>query len=217
MPFHIAFVDDTEMLRISVANLLRQMQPHYKVYHYCHGKDLQERLPLEDYQPSLFIMDICMPYINGYDATVWAKKYFPNAPVLAFTMLNNETALIKMYNCGANGFVTKNSQPNTLLEAIEEVSKGNFYCNINTEYKIIKNVLYKNNQIIQPSKHLTEQEAQVLRLLTTELSYKQIAQQLGVGQRTVETHKHNISIKLNIHTREGLMLYAIKTGLVHVM
>lgn len=214
MPFYIAFVDDTAMLRIAVANLLGLMQPHYKVYQYCHGKDLQDRLPQDNYQPNLFIMDICMPYVNGYEATIWAKKHFPNAPVLAFTMLNNDTALLKMYNCGANGFLTKNSQPDTLLEAIEEVSIGNFYCNINTDYKIVKNVLYKNNQIIQPSKPLTEHEAQVLRLLTTELSYKQMAQQLGVGQRTVETHKHNISTKLDIHTREGLMLYAIKTGLV---
>jgi two-component system, NarL family, invasion response regulator UvrY len=214
MPFYIAFIDDTDMLRISVSNLLGQMQPQYKVYQYCHGKDLLERLPHQDYKPDLFIMDISMPYINGYDATIWAKKHFPDTPVLAFTMLNNDTALLKMYNCGANGFVTKNSQPDTLLEAIEEVSKGNFYCNINTDYKIVKNVLYKNNQIIQPSKPLTEHEAQVLRLLTTELSYKQMAQQLGVGQRTVETHKHNISIKLDIHTREGLMLYAIKAGLV---
>ncbi|MFC4233592.1 DNA-binding response regulator, partial [Parasediminibacterium paludis] len=125
-------------------------------------------------------------------------------------------ALLKMYNCGANGFITKNSQPDTLVEAIEEVSKGNFYCNVNTEYRFVRNVLYKNNQAMQPNKQLTQQEAEVLRLLTTELTYKQIAQVIGVGQRTVETHKHNISMKLDIHTREGLMLYAIKTGLVSV-
>lgn len=216
MAFYIAFVDDTDILRITVANLLERLQPHYKVYQYCHGKDLQERLPQEDYKPHLFIMDISMPFINGYDATRWTKKHFPTTPVLAFTMLNNETAFIKMYNCGANGFVTKNSAPNTLLEAIEEVSIGNFYCNINADYKVIKNVLYKNNLPIQPTKHLTEQEEQILRLLTTELSYKQMALQLGLGKRTIETHKHNISVKLNIHTREGLMLYAIKTGLVQV-
>ena len=216
MPFIIAFIDDTEILRISVANLIEQMQPHYKVYQYCHGKDLQDRLPLEDYQPHLFMMDISMPFVNGYDATRWAKKNYPATPVLAFTMLNNETAFIKMYNCGANRFITKNSQPNTLIEAIEEVRRGNFYCNMATEYKVIKNVLYKNNQQILPTKHLTKQEVIVLRLLTTELSYKQIAQELAVGQRTVETHKHNISVKLDIHTREGLMLYAIKTGLVQL-
>lgn len=216
MPFYIAFVDETAMLRIAVSNLLVQMQPDYKVYQYCNGKDLQERLPLENYYPNLFIMDICMPYVNGYDATIWAKKYFPNTPVLAFTMLNNDTALLKMYNCGANGFITKNSEPNILLEAIKEVSKGNFYCNINTEYKIVKNVLYKNNQAVSPSKILTEHETEVLRLLTTELSYKEIAQKIGVGQRTVETHKHNLSVKLDIHTRQGLILYAIKNGLVQI-
>jgi DNA-binding NarL/FixJ family response regulator len=216
MSFHIAFVDDTVMLRMSVSNLLGQMQPQYRAYQYCDGKDLQERLPNESYQPDIFLMDICMPHVNGYDATIWAKQCFPNTPVLAFTMLNNDTALLKMYNCGANGFVTKNSQPDTLVEAIEEVSKGNFYCNINTDYKFVRNVLYKNNQAIQPNKQLTQQEAEVLRLLTTELSYKQIAKELAVGQRTIETHKHNISLKLDIHTREGLMLYAIKSGLVQV-
>ncbi|MFC4231518.1 response regulator, partial [Parasediminibacterium paludis] len=90
MPFYIAFVDDTVMLRISVSNLLGQMQPQYKVYQYNHGKELQERLPNESYKPDLFLMDICMPYVNGYDATIWAKKCFPNTPVLAFTMLNND-------------------------------------------------------------------------------------------------------------------------------
>jgi len=78
-------------------------------------------------------------------------------------------------------------------------------------------VLYKDNLAIQPNKLLTRQEAEVLRLLTTELSYKQIAQEIGVGQRTIETHKQNISMKLDIHTREGLMLYAIKTGLVQIV
>ncbi|MFC4231493.1 response regulator transcription factor, partial [Parasediminibacterium paludis] len=90
MPFYIAFVDDTVMLRISVSNLLGQMQPQYKVYQYNDGKELQERLPNESYKPDLFLMDICMPYVNGYDATIWAKKCFPNTPVLAFTMLNND-------------------------------------------------------------------------------------------------------------------------------
>ncbi len=216
MTFRIAFVDDTDMLRITVANLLERLQPQFKVYQYCHGKDLQERLPQEDYKPHLFIMDISMPFVNGYDATRWAKKNYPTTPVLAFTMLNNDIAFIKMYNCGANGFITKNSQPNTLVEAIEQVSMGNFYCNMSTEYKVIKNVLYKNDQPIQPTKQLTNQEEHVLQLMTTELSYKQMAQQLGVGQRTIETHKQNISVKLDIHTREGLMLYAIKTGLVQV-
>jgi DNA-binding NarL/FixJ family response regulator len=216
MPFFIAFVDDTVMLRMSVSNLLGQIQPKYKVYQYCDGKDLQERLPNENYKPDIFLMDICMPYVNGYDATIWAKQCFPNTPVLAFTMLNNDTALLKMYNCGASGFVTKNSHPDTLVEAIEEVSKGNFYCNINTEYKVVKNVLYKNNQAVRPSKPLTEHETEVLRLLTTEMSCKEIAQKLGVGLRTVETHKHNISMKLDIHTRQGLFLYAVDMGLMQM-
>lgn len=216
MPFLIAFVDDAAMLRITIANLIEKLAPQYKVFQYIHGKDLQERLPDQNYQPHLFLMDVSMPYVNGYDATIWAKKKYPNTPVLAFTMHNNEATIIKMYNAGANGFITKNSNPNALLEAIEEVRSGNFYHNINADYKVAKNTLYKNNKIIQPSNHLTDQEEHVLRLLISELSYKQIAQQLGLGLRTVETHKHNISVKLDIHTREGLMLYAFKTGLMTV-
>jgi two-component system invasion response regulator UvrY len=217
MLFHIAFIDDAEMVRISVSNFIEKMRPQYEIRHYCHGKDLIDRLPNENYQPYLFIMDISMPYVNGYDATIWAKKHFPQTPVLAFTMFNNDIALLKMYNSGANGFINKNCKPDILLEAIEEVGKGNFYCNVNTEYRFVRNVLYKDNLAIQPNKLLTRQEAEVLRLLTTELSYKQIAQEIGVGQRTIETHKQNISMKLDIHTREGLMLYAIKTGLVQIV
>lgn len=216
MLFSIAFVDDTDMVRISVANMIETLNPQFKVYQYLHGKDLQDRLPQQAYQPYIFLMDISMPIVNGYDATIWAKKAYPNTPVLAFTMSNNEAAMIKMYTCGANGFITKNVDPQTLFEAIEDVRMGHFYCNINTDYKIIKNVLYKNNIVIQPSANLTKQELQILRLLITEKSYKQIADELSVSKRTIENHKEHITNKINIYTRQGLMLYAIRLGLVQL-
>ena len=215
MRLPIAFVDDMELMRGSLSEYIESRQPLYKVYQYCNGKDLVERLPQEGYQPQLVLMDISMPIMNGYEATEWLKARYPKVPVLVVSMHNNEMALIKMYCAGANGFITKNYSLDVLFEAMEEVRKGNFYFNIGNGYQVVKGGLYQNGKKITVTNvTLTDQEQKILKLMASDKSYKEIAEALSISSRTIDTHKRNISLKLDIHTREGLILYAISMGLV---
>lgn len=216
MPYEIAFVDDTSIVRNLIAAEIEASNTNYKVIQYLHGKDFIERLPKENYQPKIVLMDISMPFMNGYDTTAWFKSKYQDIPVLAVSMLDNEIAMIRMYQKGANGFVSKNAPRATLFEAIDQVQLGNFYFNIGTQYKVIKNALYHNGEVIPTDKALTIQEENILKLIASDKSYQAIATELGISYRTLETHKRNIAEKLNLHSREGLMLYAIKIGLVHV-
>lgn len=215
MRLPIAFVDDMGLFRNSLSEFIETHQPHYKVYQYCNGKDLADRLPQEGYEPQLVLMDISMPLMNGYEATEWLKARFPKVPVLVVSMHNNEMALVKMYSSGANGFITKQCSWEVLFEAMEEVRSGKFYFNIGNEYKVVKGGLYQNGKKVTiNSVTLTDQEQKILKLMVSEKPYKEIAETLSISSRTIDTHKRNISSKLDIHTREGLMLYSINMGLV---
>jgi two-component system invasion response regulator UvrY len=217
MHYPIAFVDDTVILRRFISSEIEKHQPSFKIYQYDNGKDFIEKFEKDNYEPYVVIMDISMPFVNGYEATAWLRGKYVHVPILAYSMIQEHKALIKMYQCGANGFITKNKGLSELFEAIKEIKSGNFYFNLDCEYKVINNSLYKNDEPVALNKPLTYQEEAVLKLIATERRYQEIADDLCITYRTMETHKRNISQKLDIHTREGLILYAIKTGIVNVI
>ena len=126
----VALADDHVLLRNGLSGLLKSLG--YEVMFECNnGKELVEHLKIE--QPDIILMDINMPEMDGFDATLWVKKNFPLVNVLALSMYDDENAIIRMLRNGARGYILKDSDPQELRQAIDAImAKGFHYSDIVT-------------------------------------------------------------------------------------
>lgn len=209
----IVLVDDHIMLRNGLAVLL-EAKGFNVLFEASNGKEFTERLNAKQL-PDIVLMDISMPEMNGFETTLWLQKNYPQVKVLALSMFDTESKVIKMLKCGARGYLLKNSKPKELIEAIETIEKSGFYLsdlvNSNMSKALLTNEI-NNNTLME----LTEREIQFLKYCCTELSYKEIATEMNIGHRTVDGYREAIFQKLDIHTRIGLVMYAVKNGIVNI-
>jgi DNA-binding NarL/FixJ family response regulator len=174
-------------------------------------KDLIERLQ-EDYLPDLIILDIDMPVMNGYETMRRLQELFPDILLMALTMYDSDVSTVMLIQLGVRGVVTKEMDVHSLRRALDTVSRnGHFFQNkrlVGLLKAVSKNIVLANNIT------LGEKELIFLKLVCCDLSYKEIAHQMGQSVRTVENYRDALLVKLNAKSKTGLVTYAIKNGIV---
>lgn len=212
---NIAIVDDHVLFRRSLKVLI-ELFPGYKVTHDAsHGQDLIRQLTPANL-PDIVLMDINMPVMDGYATTTWLHNNHPAIKVLALSTMDAEAAIIKMIKSGACGYVLKDAEPAELRMAFEEVmSRGYFYNELVTR-KVMRSVglLAETKGNSGTFASLSERELELLKYICTELTYKEIADKMFLSARTVEGYRDNLCEKLNLKSRVGLAMYAIKNQIV---
>ncbi len=213
----IALVDDHALLRNGLASLVRDLN-YNVVFEAGNGQQFIEKLKT-NLLPQVVLMDINMPLMNGFDTTSWLKKNHPSVRVIALTMLDDDASIIRMLKNGAKGYLLKDSEPEELKAAIEAVLLKGFYHSELVSGKLIDAMNHADgtestNGI--ETLRLNEKEMDFLKWACTELSYKEIADQMGLSVRTVEGYRDNLQEKLGCKGRVGLVLWAIKNEVVVV-
>ncbi len=163
--------------------------------------------------PDLVLMDIDMPHINGLAVTETLRKELPHIKVLILSMHTRTEYVLRIIQSGARGFVLKESSAEDLVKAIEIVSGGETFFSPDVA-RLALNQFVRGTSGGPDAARLTNREREVLTHIAEGLSNKEIAVKLGVGVRTVETHRERIMRKLDIHTVAGLTKYAITKGLI---
>jgi DNA-binding NarL/FixJ family response regulator len=199
----IAIVDDHTLFRNGVAALMTEFDELGVIFEAENGEQMQQALRKHP-APDVMLMDINMPVMNGYDATAWLRKNYPNVRVLALSMFEDDQAVIKMIRCGASGYVLKESRPRELLEAIKSIHTKGVYINEMVSGKLIRSVT--DDEKIE----FTAKELDFLKHCCSELTYKEIADKMNVSPRTVDNYREALFLKLNLKSRTGLVLYAIQ-------
>ena len=199
----IAIVDDHTLFRNGVASLMSEFDELQVVFEAENGHQLQEALAKHGL-PDVVLMDINMPVMDGYEATAWLKKDYPQVKVLALSMFEDDQAVIKMIRCGACGYVLKESKPRDLLEAIKTIHTKGVYINEMVSGKLIRSVTDDEDA------EITKKELDFLKYCCSELTYKEIADKMNVSPRTVDNYREALFLKLNLKSRTGLVLYAIQ-------
>jgi two-component system nitrate/nitrite response regulator NarL len=164
-------------------------------------------------QPDLILMDIDMPQMNGLAVAEVLQREMPKVRVLILSMHSNTEYVVRIIQSGARGFILKEAPADELVRAIEMVNGGEAYFSPDVARAAL-NKFVQDGRSGPESPPLTNREREVLMLISDGLSNKEIACQLNVGVRTVETHRERIMRKLDIHSVAGLTKYAISTGLV---
>ncbi|MBE0544120.1 MAG: response regulator transcription factor [Verrucomicrobia bacterium] len=207
----LLIVDDHPVVRKGISLCLARHPQMEVVGEAGDGREAMRRA--RELQPDIALMDIDMPEMSGLAAAEWMHRELPQVKVLILSMHSNTEYVLRIIQSGARGFVLKEAPAEELVRAIEIVNAGDAYFSPDVA-RVALNQFVQNQRQPPEASRLTCRENEVLIHIAEGLSNKEIACVLGVGIRTVETHRERVMRKLDLHSVAGLTRYAIAKGLV---
>jgi two-component system, NarL family, response regulator NreC len=209
----VLIADDHKIVRQGLVLLLKSDPKIEKVFEANGGNEAVKMAA--ELKPDVRIMDLHMPDMNGADATRAILAKNPKIRVIALTTDSDKRFIKEVFKAGASGYLLKDCAVEELVQAIHSVMSGRTYLSSTVSNLIIEGYaadITANKQAV--STPLTARETEVLKLIAEGLSSKEIAAKLNMSTRTVETHRHAISEKLNLRSIAELTKYALKMGLI---
>ena len=207
----VMLVDDHPVVRKGVGSCLARHEHLQIVAEAADGREAVTKA--RQLIPNVILMDIDMPHMNGLAVTELLRKELPQVKVLILSMHSNTEYVLRIIQSGARGYILKEAPTDELVRAIEAVFAGEAFFSPEVAHAALNQFV---RGVANPSNDqtLTSREREVLVQIAEGLSNKEIATRLGVGVRTVETHRERIMRKLDIHSVAGLTKFAISHGLV---
>jgi DNA-binding NarL/FixJ family response regulator len=203
-PIRVALVDDHSLVRDGIKALLAVMSPLEMVGEAENGAQAIEMVGR--CQPDLLLVDISLPDMNGLELTRVLRSQYPSLKVLVLSMYDNYEYVSESVRSGASGYVLKNAPSREIIAAIEAITSGGTFYSAEIAQRLIAD---KNTD-----NELTPRESQVLAKMAQGLNNKEMARELDISVRTVETHRLSIRRKLNIDKPAALVKYALDHGLI---
>ncbi|MGB6423993.1 MAG: response regulator transcription factor [Solirubrobacterales bacterium] len=205
----VLIADDHGLVRSGLRILLESQDGIEVIAEADNGADARDIAVRE--RPDLAILDVKMPRLNGLEATRAIREQAPDVAVLILSMHDEERYLFEALKAGAAGYVLKRSADTDLLEAIEAVRRGEPFLTPEAQQVLIKDVLDRGES---REEELTPRELQVVKLVAEAHTNKEIAELLGLSDKTIENHRANAMRKLGMRDRVELVRYAIRRGLI---
>jgi len=208
MDNQIALVDDHRLFRSALASLIRSLGRYSIIFEAANGEELIGKIQL-GLVPDIILLDINMPVMNGINTASWLRGAHPEIKVIVLSMFDDPDKVLSMLKLGIKGYLLKDAEPFEFEMALQKVSHNDvYYPDFVTKY-----LLDTINPSVDHSK-LNSRELEFLRLAGTELTYKEIADQMKISVRTVDGYRDQLFEKLHVKSRVGLVLYAIKNKLI---
>lgn len=211
---NIALVDDHALFRNGLKLLLDNVRNFKVVMEASNGSEFINQLA-DGKLPDIVLMDISMPIMNGIEATQVAVGKYPDIKIIALSMFGEEDYYYKMISVGVKGFLLKNSDIKDVMEAIDQVMKGNSYFSQELLYNVIKS-FHPSKESESDDTVLSKRELQVLQEVCKGLSNQEIADTLFISKRTVDKHRASLLSKTNSKNTANLIMYAIKNKLISI-
>ena len=209
----VLIADDHAVLREGLVALIDGQEDLTVVAQASDGLEAIELA--SEHKPDVIVLDITMPRCGGIRAIDKIREVTPHSRILILTMHDDQTYLRAALAAGAAGYVVKRTAGKQLLAAIREVHEGRSYINVTLSPATLQEVVQeKGADGSGQSMPLSSRELEVLKLVARGFTNKQIAEQLDVAKKTVDTYRARVAEKLNLHTRADLVRYALETGLL---
>ncbi len=227
MATNIIIIDDHQLFREGIKRIL-EFEKSLQVV--AEGDDGSEVLTLvEEYRPDIVIMDINMPQMNGVEATRKLIEKYPKTKIIILSIHDDENYVTHALKTGAMGYLLKEMDADTLIEAVRVVADGGSYLHPKVTHNLVKEYRrlaagesaarvspYVPAEIRRPLHLLTRRECDVLQLLADGKSNRGIGDALYISEKTVKNHVSNILQKMNVNDRTQAVISAIKNGWVKV-
>ena len=207
----IVIVDDHLLIAKALRGIIANFEAFEVLYECENGKDLQDKFKVTNLLPNIVLLDISMPIMDGFETAKWLKETHPEILIMALSMQDDEQSVIKMVKNGATGYLLKNTHPADLEKALLAIVKNRFYYPDWAASKVFASLNQKNNY---NEIKITTRETEFLKYVSTEMSYKEISEKMFCSPRTIESYRDNLCEKLELKTRVGLAVYAIKNGYI---
>lgn len=214
----IAIVDDQTLFIKGLRLLIDSFDNIQVLFDAKNGQDLLNQLDIQE--PQVILLDFQMPVMDGITALQIIKKKYPAIKVILLTMHDDEHLITHVIEQGANGYLLKNEEPEIVQQAIEAVVERDSYLTNYVSKALFRGIQNKQSSKITLnkylSKELTGREMEVLALVCKEYTNVEIAKALFLSPRTIEGHRKNILNKTGARNSAGLVIFAIKHGLIEL-
>ena len=192
-------VDDQALLRSGLADLIRSFGQYEILFEVCGGLELIRQLQ-HSRRPDVVLLDINLPDMEGFETAGWLRLHYPEIRILALSMYDSENSLVRMIRNGVKGYILKDAAPEEWRLALQSLIHKGFYA----------------GHPCRPIMALNERELEFMRLVCTEWTYKEIADRMYLSPRTIDGYRDALFEKLNVRTRVGLAMFAVRSGIVNI-
>ena len=208
----IVVADDHHLVREGILNVVKRMGNVKDVHGAANGKEALELLKKNPCD--LILMDLDMPEMDGFDTSIEVLKKYPNTKILVLSAHDDENVIYHLIEMRVHGFVPKNSTPDELVEAINNVIQKGFHFDDMAIVAMRKGIIRKSEKpIFTPKVDITEREKNILKLMCAEKTTREIADEIALSERTVEKIRAALASKLDVKGTAGLVRYAVQNGL----
>ena len=209
MKVSIGIVDDHQLFLKSLSLMLKSFKVYDVVAEALNGKELQDKLLQSGIIPSIMLIDVNMPVMNGIETAKWLHTNYPQIKLVALSMNDNDTVIIDMIKAGCCAYLLKETHPDELEKALLEIHNKGYY-NADASNINFRRLLQSEKEAV----HISEKEKQFLQLACSDLTYKEIAALMFLSERTIDGYRETLFGKLKVQSRVGLAMEAIRKGLV---
>jgi two-component system invasion response regulator UvrY len=225
MEHNVALVDDHHLVRSGLAATVDNLGGYRVTVDAGHGRELIEALealaPGDLRRPRIAIVDLNMPVMDGYETIAWLRAHRPDVLPLALTFDATDEALVKAVRSGARGFLLKNARPAVLKNALDALVDTGYYYTDQVQGTLQEHPRPLTRHELERERvleQITPRELEFLLLVCSpdEPTYEQIADTMGIHRRTVDNYRIALFEKFHIKSKTGLVLFAIRWGLVAV-
>jgi DNA-binding NarL/FixJ family response regulator len=206
----LILADDHILLRDALANLINNFDEFNVTATAGNGEEVIKALE-NGCQANIILMDLNMPGMDGYETAKWMAQHYPKIKIVILTMYDSEIALIRLLQAGVNGFLKKDIHPSELKNALLTIAAGEYYYSNHTTNKIAS--LFRKQSGVEKA-ILNEKEIEFLKLASTDMTYKEVAHAMNMTPRHIDSYRDALFTKLEVKSRVGLAIYAVKNGIV---
>jgi len=208
----VLLADDHKLVRAGIRSLLENL-PEVEVV--AEASDGREAIRLvEQNEPQIVLMDLAMPGLNGLEATRYLTRTFPEVRVLILSIYADEEHVYQALRAGAAGYLLKGAATEELELAIRSVGRGETYLSPPVSKPVIMEYIRRTNVGMTGREQLSPRQTQILKLIAEGMTTKQVAMELAISIKTVETHRSALMMRIGVHDVAGLVRYAVKVGLI---
>lgn len=209
----VAIADDHALFRTGVRTALSQKKDIDLIAEADNGMQLLSQL--KHIEPDVILLDIQMPVMDGITALPEIRKLYPSVKIIILSMYNDHIMISKLMEIGANSYLTKNSDSETIYEAIKTCYEQEFFFNDLTNKALLSGLRNRRMEsTITEETNLSEKELRILKLMCEEKTTKEIADIVDISPRTVEAIREKLKVKTGARSMAGLVMYAVKHGIL---
>ena len=219
MQIKLALADDHQLVRGGIKLLLENFPEFKVIIEASNGKELLEKISQSKALPQIALVDVAMPVMDGFETTNQLNQLHPEIKIVALSVHDDLKTVNNMIESGANAYLLKDSSPHMVKETLLQVHEKGFYY----DQLVIESIMKAKEQPasnrarvagIDVRTLLTAREIEFIKCSCSEKTYKEIASDMNISERTVDGYRESVFSKLDLKSRTGLVLYAIHFGIV---